>query len=548
MPDHEEATASDPLLGRIDEQDRAAATRKRRRKVILATFASAVVLLSAFTVAGILFTKKASNNGGKPNVILMISDGFGPASETLARNYYQYTHDVPAGTQLPLDTILVGASRTRSSDSFVTDSAAGATAFACGIKTLNGAIAVSPGLKPCGTVLEAAKEQGYLTGMVVTSRITHATPACFASHANNRVLEDDIALHEIGNYTLGRRVDLMFGGGSCFFKPNSEAGSCRSDDIDAYAMAKDIGWHVASDDRTLFDALDPASVSLPLLNLFSGDHMAYEIDRDEKSEPSLKEMALKALDILTLSEKKSKGFFLMIEGSRIDMAAHNNDPATHVREILAYQQTIEAVKKFVDENPGTIMISVSDHETGGLSVGRQLDPNQYPVYNWNPDALTRVQRSTESIAPLLIAHDQRTLRKYITQTVFPTWLDIHNATSAEIDSVVDLATATDSDRQIERLSALLGELSSRRAGLGWATQGHSAVDVNLYAYGHNADQLRGNHENTEIGDFIIRHMGLDVGAITTKLTRDPPNDLAALKAPSTRRGDFQVKHYHSHSK
>jgi alkaline phosphatase len=71
----------------------------------------------------------------------------------------------------------------------------------------------------------------------------------------------------------------------------------------------------------------------------------------------------------------------MIEGSRIDMAGHTNDPATHVHEILAYQRTVEVVKKFVDENPSTVMISVSDHETGGLSVAHQLGP-AYPEYKW----------------------------------------------------------------------------------------------------------------------------------------------------------------------
>ncbi|RKO88662.1 alkaline-phosphatase-like protein, partial [Blyttiomyces helicus] len=112
--------------------------------------------------------------------------GFGPASETLARNYYQATHDVPYNHQLPLDTILVGSSRTRSSSSLVTDSAAGATAFSCGVKTYNGAIGVFPDGRPCGTVLEAAKAIGYHTGLVATSRITHATPASFASHVSSR--------------------------------------------------------------------------------------------------------------------------------------------------------------------------------------------------------------------------------------------------------------------------------------------------------------------------------------------------------------------------
>lgn len=97
-------------------------------------------------------------------------------------------------------------------DSLITDSAAGATAFTCGIKTFNGAIAVDPLKRPCGTILEAAKRQGYMTGMVVTSKVTDATPACFASHVDNRFKENTIAEQLVGDTPLNRTVDLIFGG------------------------------------------------------------------------------------------------------------------------------------------------------------------------------------------------------------------------------------------------------------------------------------------------------------------------------------------------
>ena len=105
-------------------------------------------------------------------------------------------------------------------DSLITDSAAGATAFACGIKTYNGGIAVDPRHRACGTVLEAAKLQGYLTGMVVTAKITDATPACFASHVVDRGYENTIAEQLIGIGPLNRTADLLFGGTSPAFGPN----------------------------------------------------------------------------------------------------------------------------------------------------------------------------------------------------------------------------------------------------------------------------------------------------------------------------------------
>jgi alkaline phosphatase len=106
---------------------------------------------------------------------------------------------------------------------------------------------------------------------------------------------------------------------------------------------------------------------LPVIGLFTPSHMSYEIDRDSTREPSLAEMSVKAMSMLKDATKNSdKGFFMLIEGSRIDMAAHENDAATHVKEILAYQETIAAVKAFVEENPGTIMISVSICPLNGL--------------------------------------------------------------------------------------------------------------------------------------------------------------------------------------
>jgi alkaline phosphatase len=110
--------------------------------------------------------------------------------------------------------------------------------------------------------------------------------------------------------------------------------------------------------------------------------MSYEIDRDGNVEPSLQDMVSKALKILSHATKDSQqGFLLVIEGSRIDMAAHGNDPAPHVHEILAYQNAVSEVLQFVDSNPSTVMISVSDHETGGVSVGHQLG-SKYPTYEW----------------------------------------------------------------------------------------------------------------------------------------------------------------------
>eukprot|EP00002_Diphylleia_rotans_P011192 TRINITY_DN2219_c0_g1_i16.p1 TRINITY_DN2219_c0_g1~~TRINITY_DN2219_c0_g1_i16.p1 ORF type:complete len:297 (-),score=46.60 TRINITY_DN2219_c0_g1_i16:1304-2194(-) len=159
------------------------------------------------------------------NLIMMVPDGFGPSSVTYGR-----LRSREFGRAFALDSILVGTSRTYSSDSLVTDSAAGATAFSCGIKTYNHAIAVDSLRRPCPTILEAAQAKGMKVGIVVTSRITHATPAAFSAHVPDRNMEEEIAQQQVSH-----KIDVLFGGGAKFYKP-----SLRSDGHDLIQEAKSI--------------------------------------------------------------------------------------------------------------------------------------------------------------------------------------------------------------------------------------------------------------------------------------------------------------------
>jgi alkaline phosphatase len=312
----------------------------------------------------------------KRNLIFMVSDGMGPASLSLTRSFRQHVDGLPEYDTLALDQHFIGTSRTRSSNSLVTDSAAGATAFSCGMKSYNGAISMLPDHTPCGTVLEAAKKAGYMTGLVVTTDITDATPACFASHVNRRSEEDKIAVQEVGEHPLGRVVDLMLGGGRCHFLPNTTEGGCRADDRDITKLAQEkYGWSYV-DSRAGFDSLKLGkAVKLPLLGLFARTNIPFDIDRQKMAHiyPSLDEMALTALTALEAATRDSeKGFFLMIEGSRIDHAGHANDPAAQVHEVLAYDKAFSTVLDFLEksDNDG-VVVSTSDHETGGLAVARR---------------------------------------------------------------------------------------------------------------------------------------------------------------------------------
>ncbi|KAF9192775.1 hypothetical protein BGZ51_004943 [Haplosporangium sp. Z 767] len=547
-----EATA--PLLANedprdsFDEQERelllqeAQKQSKRERRRLCLCLGLAVVLASAAATTTLyLLTRRDTWVPGRSrNVIMMVSDGFGPASQTYARSFWQYKNNYTEDILTSLDEILVGSSRTRSSDSLVTDSAAGATAFSCAKKSYNAAIGVDPKGVPCGTVLESAKAMGMLTGLVVTSRVTHATPAAFSAHVVHRDMEDDIAVQQIGDYPLGRQVDLMLGGGRCFFLPNTTDGSCRADDRDLIQdikKNKKYGWKHLVQNRAEFRKLikedDDKVLPLPVVGLFHSNHMNFAIDRDPKVEPSLSEMAYEALRSLKEHTGLGQGFFLMIEGSRIDMAAHNNDPAAHLHDILEYHRTVKVVREFIKKNPGTVVISTSDHETGGFTLGLQPDPNTYPDYLWRPEVIDRAKVSTEILTQNLIAFhfanrpsadwDQESYRQraaqFVRKEILEQGLGITDATNEEIKFL------SNPDIIPNDMLRFLGHAISRRANLGWTTMGHTGIDVNLYAEssvenGHwILDRLKGNHENTEIGDYITWYLDLDLESITEKLVK-----------------------------
>lgn len=386
---------------RVEEEDALLTgqqTRRNRREIYswnywreIGLFAWAVIATATVIILAVLYQhqqKTPSDDGsswrsgkptGKRNLIFMVSDGMGPTSLSLTRSYRQAEGGLPPDDVLVLDKYLIGSSRTRSTSSLITDSAAGATAFSCGLKSYNGAISVLPDHSPCGTVMEAAKRAGYLTGLVVTTRITDATPACFVAHVNQRLEEDRVAEQEVGNHPLGRMVDLMLGGGRCHFLPNTVDGSCRRDGKDIVEMAKGNNFTYVSD-RTGFDGLNlGSSVKLPLLGLFAGGDIPYEVDRRSMDDvyPSLDEMARTALRALSDATKDSdKGFFLMIEGSRIDHAGHGNDPVAQVHEVLAYDKAFASVLEFLDrDDTDGVLVSTSDHETGGLATARRELPD-----------------------------------------------------------------------------------------------------------------------------------------------------------------------------
>ncbi|KEY69006.1 hypothetical protein S7711_03312 [Stachybotrys chartarum IBT 7711] len=524
------ASEQSPLLNsRDDADDRKRPVRSHGIRelglfvwALLAT--AAVIVLAVYLQHQNQVRHAHDKPATKRNLVFMVSDGMGPASLSLTRSYRQHVEGLPEGDTLTLDKHFWGSSRTRSSNSLVTDSAAGATAFACGKKSYNGAISVLPNYEPCGTVLEAAKKAGYMTGLVATTLVTDATPATFASHVLLRQMEDDIALQEIGEGVLGRSVDLILGGGRCSFLPNTTEGSCRLDGVDVTKLAQEKhGWSY-TDTRAGFDALDGGDkADLPVLGLYAPADIPFELDRRNANDvyPSLSEMAQTALRALEKATAKSdKGFFIMIEGSRIDHAGHFNDPAAQVHEVLEYDKTFQAVLDFIEQSDTeTVLVATSDHETGGLATALQ-EPGHLPVYAWYPKVLanstasaahlaSKLHRHVESLPSPLTASAKEQLRTWINEELVISGLGIPNASNAELDLLVENSVDA---------TYFLSAMISLRAHIGWTTHGHTAVDVNVYSSGGpGTERIRGNIENTDIGKFLREYLDVDVDEITKKL-------------------------------
>ncbi|KDQ16615.1 hypothetical protein BOTBODRAFT_53735 [Botryobasidium botryosum FD-172 SS1] len=487
--------------------------------------------------------------GGRiKNFILTIPDGFGPASEVFARDFVQWQNsDKGWNLQLASDTVQVGSVRTRSTDSYVTDSAASATAYSCGIKTYNGAIGIDEDGNPCGTVLEAAKLAGYKTGLVVTSRITHATPASFASHIYDRDQEDKIALQLVGyqpvNVTGKPVADILLGGGLGFFIPNTTAGSSRKDNLDLLSIARKAGVNTFTT-RADFDRLNKGNLpggGLPYIGLFTNSHMSYEIDRNSTKEPSLLEMTKTALNSLRKATRHSdKGYFIMIEASRIDHAGHSNDLIGHLHDIIQYNEVVKYLKEWVDADPDgeTVLVGTADHECAGLTLGGIVTTGEY---QYNPAPLAGGKHSSAYLASLWSSYNGPNPDSYLLD-IFSQY-GINDANSTEI-SVAQKYKTSSSNMDIH-----LGQSLTRRAMVKWSTTGHTAVDVNLIAYGPNTDKLIGNHDNTEIGLFIVNNLKLDLPKVTN-LLNNPKNEQWLVEQVGRDKVQGGVKsrkrHHHGH--
>jgi alkaline phosphatase len=457
-----------------------------KTKLLLSVLVSVFVTTALVLVISWLIWEDPAKNSpfrGK-NLIFIIADGFSPASMTFAREMRTFNSSDPMPL-LPLDHYLRGTARTYASDVIITDSAAGATAYSCALKTYNGAIGVRPDGSACATFLEAAHSLDYTTGIVTNTRVTHATPGAFSSHVSSRNQEYDIAEAQAKNSSF----DLLFGGGRYLFDE-------RTDGQNLIQYMTDQGFHYVDNG----DDLDSIT-ELPALGLFARSHLSYEIDRlndPTDTTPSLSVMVTKALNLLSQS---GKPFVLVIEAGRIDHAGHDNDAATHYHEINEYMNTIEVIEDFVSDRDDTAVVTTSDHATGGISTGANKrvgeNPPVYPEYTWYPEVLLRQNVSIEVLAAAIVqGADLR-----------GTYLQ---ATGLDLDDYplqYAFLNASTPSSALEYTSALSDAINAA-ALIGWTTMSHTGIDVNVYQFGARMEEIIGVMENTFVAEAVISAYGL----------------------------------------
>lgn len=314
------------------------------------------------------------------NVILLIADGTGIAQLSSGQLGL-----VGADGYLNLQRMPVtGIVKTQSANSLITDSAAGATAYSCGMKTNNGMIAFLPDESHCKTLLELAEERGLSTGLVATSTITHATPASFAAHVKSRGNQVGIAEQYVNS-----DVEVFLGGGRQFFIPQDQEGSSRKDNRNLIEEFETKGYDYVSTAEEM-----KSSQSDKVLGLFANSGME-SIDRT----PSLAEMANTAI---TKLETNPKGFFLMIEGSQIDWAGHENNVEYEIREMKDFDDAVKVALDFAVQDGETLVVLTADHETGGMTMMNSSDDPKKLRVEWVTDYHTAVPIGLMAYGPQAI--------------------------------------------------------------------------------------------------------------------------------------------------
>lgn len=453
-------------------------------------------LLCFFAISAFIFAQEV-----RPvkNVIVMIPDGTSIGVYSAARWYKIYNK---MGETLHIDPYITGTVRTHSSNAPIGDSAPTTSTYMTGVLQRSGNVAIYPEadpgtdiypvdasrtFQPAATILEASRiEKGKATGLVVTCEFPHATPADNAAHYYNR-----------GNYKAiapqmaYQNLDVMFGGGTGIITE------------DMKQHFKNNGTVYIEEDR---EALLNYNEGHKIWALFGERALPYDIDRNPEIYPSLAEMTEKALEILS---KKENGFFLMVEGSQIDWAAHANDPATIITEYLAFDKAVAKVIDFAKKDGETAVLILSDHGNSGFTIGSH-HCGGYDKLSLEQlfSAVSNYKLSANGLEAVLLNTEPGQIKDE-----FKKYTDI-DLTDEEVQTLYssknyregDYTKVGTSNNMVHHIVNILNS----RTCFGYTTGGHTGEEVLMAAYHPQDDVPRGNIRNVDVTEYLHRVSGLTI--------------------------------------
>jgi len=478
--------------------------------------AGCIVLTAGNVMANDKWSKKWSHDyrdyNKAENVIIMIPDGCDETVQTVARWY--------KGEDLAVDQMQTGAVKTHMANSIITGSAAAATAFASGHKTTVRFIGVGPRTEdlltdleptaepyaPVATVLEAAQQAGKAIGIISTSRVTHATPAAFAAHIQDRGWENEIMEHMVYN-----NVDVVFGGGARHLIPSDTTyttsfgatwGGKRTDGENLMEVLEEHGYQFI-DSKEQMDSVTGGKV----WGMFDDSHMQADMDRQyfAEHEPSLAEMVDKAIEILS---QDPDGFLLMVEGSQVDWAGHNNDPIWMVKDFIAFDDAVKVADDFAYRDGRTVVMAYPDHNTGGMKIGHYYTASGYTSSTVEDlvEPLKGMKMSANGVVKMMEENTDEELQA----SVLENW-----GIALSGDDVLEIRNF---EPDLGLSYSLARVVSKNHTIIGWTTHGHTGETVPLWMSGQRSPA----HvvDNTDLADIAVDAIGVNLKKTTRKLYVD----------------------------
>ncbi len=460
-----------------------------------------VVLCNVLILTSLLLF--AQSNPVK-NVILLIPDGTSTSVLTVARWYQIYQN--PSRQDLYIDPYVCGMIRTHSSDAPIGDSAPTTSCYMTGYPTQTGFVSTYPKAtdhdlvpvdsartyQPLTTLLEAVKQvQNKSTGLVFTCFFPHATPADCAAHSYNRKAYSMIAKQMVYN-----DIDVVIGGGTSYLTETEQN----------YLEGK--GYQVLLDNYQGMRQCTQA----PMWALFHPYDMPYDMERDPQTTPSLAEMTEKAIQLLS---KNEEGFFLMVEGSKVDWAAHLNDGMGIITDFLAFDKACGVALDFAKQNGQTLVVVVPDHGNSAMTIGSKTTDNGYDKFSLEQlmKPLTDYKLTTYTMAEKM---------KKVDTTEWPAlFKEYYNIIlqSAEMEfmqsaSDYDKSTLAKAQRKGNlSLDKMVGRVVYDRTCLGFTTYGHTGENVFMAIYHPEGQALTGVHTNVELNHYLCEQLGLPEGEL-----------------------------------